>query len=85
MTKEFPDIVKIIRKFTFLKSKGRYYIGKCPFRIGEELGNTLKVDKEAGQFYCSSCEAEGDVVDFIMKMYDINYIDAINKLNEIAT
>ncbi len=78
------DIVKFIRKFTFLESRGRYYKGICPFRIGEEHGYTLTVDRKNRYFSCSECGAKGDVVDFVMKMYDIDYERALKKLDEIT-
>ncbi len=74
------DIVNIIKKFTILRNRGRYYKGICPFRAGEEIGEMLIVDRKYGQFQCKGCGASGDVLDFIMKIYDVKYDKAVEIL-----
>jgi len=58
------DIVKLIRKYTFLTRVGRYYKGLCPFRIGEEKEANLVVHRPTGKFRCLGCGMEGNAEDF---------------------
>jgi len=76
------NIVSFIRKFTILRKAGRYFRGKCPFRVGEELGETLIVDRKNNRFHCKSCGEKGDMVDFAMKIYGIERERAIKILND---
>ena len=52
----------------------------CPFH--DDKKPSLKIYSEPGKgFYCFSCQSGGSVIDFIMMLYNLNFKDAIQKIN----
>jgi hypothetical protein len=59
--------------------KGEYFQGNCPFH--SEAHPSFVVYKDPGtRFYCFGCTEGGDVIDFIMKIKDINFTEAVKYL-----
>ena len=54
----------------------------CPFH-GEKTPS-FRVDLEKDTFHCFGCGAEGDAIDFVMKMDGVSWQEAIAKLAKIA-
>lgn len=55
----------------------------CPFHDnGNERTPSLKVYPGHNGFYCHACTAGGSVIDFVMKLFDIPFPEAIRKLND---
>lgn len=50
----------------------------CPFH--NERTASLKIYKESNRFHCYGCALGGDVVDFVMKKYDLDFIEAVKML-----
>lgn len=72
------DIVDVISEYVSLKRVGRNYMGVCPFH--NDKGPSLSVSPDKQLFHCFGCGAAGNVVGFIMKIRNIDYIDAIRFL-----
>ena len=55
----------------------------CPFHgDGNERTPSMKVDDEAGTFYCFACKESGSVFDFVMKTEDVEFGEAVRSLAE---
>lgn len=52
----------------------------CPFHT-EKTASFKAYDKDKG-FYCFGCGENGDVIDFVMKYFNLNFNDALHKLND---
>lgn len=53
----------------------------CPFHQEDTASMKVYSDPQRG-FHCFGCGATGDVIDFAMRLYQLNYKQAIRHLNE---
>lgn len=51
----------------------------CPFH-GEKTPS-MKLYEEARGFYCFGCHASGDVIDFVMRLFGLDFRGAVSKIN----
>lgn len=72
------DIIRIISEYVPLKKKGKNYWGCCPFH--HEKTPSFSVAPEKGFFYCFGCQAGGNVFNFLMRIENISFFDAVKKL-----
>ena len=72
------DIVDVISSYIELKKKGRNFFGLCPFH-GEKTPS-FSVNQEKQIYKCFGCGTGGGVINFIMEIEALNFIDAIKKL-----
>ena len=72
------NIVDVISEFVPLKKTGHNYMGVCPFH--NDKGPSLSVSMEKGVYHCFGCGASGNVITFIMKIRNLEYIDAVRYL-----
>ena len=72
------DIVGVINEHVFLVQKGSSWIGDCPFCKGSKP--TLAVNRESGVFLCFRCDASGSVIDFVSRIMDITFREAVADL-----
>lgn len=54
---------------------GRNGMACCPFH--QDKNPSLKVDK---RFHCFGCQADGDVIDFTARLFDLSAVEAAKKL-----
>lgn len=77
------DIVEIISHYIKVEKKGRNYTSLCPFHDDKKLGNFyISPDKQI--FKCFSCGKSGNAINFVQYKENINYIEALRKVCEIA-
>ncbi|MFM1576218.1 DNA primase, partial [Helcococcus ovis] len=74
------DIVDIISEYVDLKRAGSSFKGLCPFH--NEKTPSFMVNREKNNFHCFGCHEGGDAISFIMKMENLEYIDAIKFIAE---
>lgn len=53
---------------------------KCPFHQGDRTASLKLYDGEGG-FYCFGCSAHGTVIDFVMRLFDLNFRQAVLRIN----
>lgn len=80
--KSRTDIADIISGYVNLKKSGRTYMGLCPFH-GEKTPS-FSVSPENGFFHCFGCGEGGDVITFIKKIENLDYVEAIKFLAQKA-
>lgn len=76
--KDNSDIVNIISDYVSLKKSGSNYIGLCPFHNEKTPSFTVSESKQL--FHCFGCGEGGDVLTFIMKKENLDFIDAVQLL-----
>ncbi len=77
---ESTNIVDLISDYIELKKSGVNYLGLCPFH--NEKTPSFSVS-EAKQFYhCFGCGVGGDSIDFIMRIENLPFIEAVKLLAE---
>ena len=76
------DIESTISSYVPLKRAGRTLKGLCPFH-GEKTPS-FTVYPETASFYCYGCGVGGDVITFIKRIENLDYLDAVKFLAERA-
>ena len=76
------DIVDIISQYVVLKRSGRNYFGLCPFHKEKSPSFSVSPDKQI--FHCFGCGAGGNVIHFVSKIENINFIETIQVLSDKA-
>ncbi len=72
------DIVDVIQSYVQLRNKGRTHLGMCPFH--SEKTPSLVVYPQTQSFYCFGCGAGGDVITFIKRITNVEYLEAVKTL-----
>ncbi|NBG88496.1 DNA primase [Isachenkonia alkalipeptolytica] len=80
--KEAHDIVDIIGNYIEVKSSGSSYKALCPFH--NEKTPSFMINKEKQIYKCFGCGEGGDVLQFVMKMENLDFIDSLKMLGEKA-
>ncbi len=76
------DIVDVIGSYVSLNKRGRLYTALCPFH--NEKTPSFTVYPDTNNFYCFGCHEGGDVISFIMKYENLEFIEAVRLLAERA-
>src|SRR6516164_8269588 len=61
-----------------LVRRGREYAGLCPFH--HEKTPSFYVVEDKSFFHCFGCGVHGDAIGFVMRSYNLDFIEAIEKL-----
>ena len=72
------DVVDVISGYVRLQKKGSTYFGLCPFH--NEKTPSFSVSPGKQMYYCFGCGADGDVIDFTARFYDLSPKEAAEKL-----
>lgn len=76
------DITEIASSYVNLKRNGRNMVGLCPFH-GEKTPS-FNIYTESGSFYCFGCGVGGDVITFVMRIENLDYVEAVKFLAQRA-
>ncbi|MBQ8684518.1 MAG: DNA primase [Clostridia bacterium] len=76
------DIESVVSSYVAMKRRGRNLVGLCPFH-GEKTAS-FNLYPETSSFYCFGCGAGGDVITFIKRIENLDYMDAIRFLADRA-
>ena len=76
------DIEQVIGTYVTLKRAGSNLNGLCPFH--NEKSPSFTVFPATRSFYCFGCGAGGDVISFIMREENLDYVDALEFLADRA-
>lgn len=80
--KDANRIDEVMRSYVTLSRTGRNLKCSCPFH--SEKTPSCVIYQDNGSFYCFGCGAGGDVITFIMKIENLDYIEAIRFLADRA-
>ncbi|MGC8605769.1 MAG: DNA primase, partial [Desulfomonilaceae bacterium] len=72
------DIVRVISGYVELKKAGKDYRGVCPFHGDKDP--SFYVSPQKGIFHCFGCAAGGSVFNFIMRMENVSFVEAVKLL-----
>lgn len=76
------NIEAVVSPYVRLKRRGRNLVGLCPFHGEKTPSFTLY--PENNSFYCFGCGAGGNVITFIQKIENLDYVDAVKLLAQRA-
>ncbi|KDR95144.1 DNA primase [Peptoclostridium litorale DSM 5388] len=80
--KERSDIVQIISEYVTLKSMGSNFKANCPFH--SEKTPSFVVSQVKQMYKCFGCGEGGDVINFIMKIENVDFSEALKILADKA-
>lgn len=72
------DIVEVVSEYVQLTKSGRNYMGLCPFHREKSPSFCVSMDKQI--YKCFGCGAGGNVIYFIIKMENMEFIEAVEFL-----
>lgn len=72
------DMAEIASGYVQLRRRGRTQTGLCPFH--SEKTPSFVVYPDTQSFYCFGCGAGGDVITFIKKINNLDYVEAVKFL-----
>ena len=76
------DVETVIGSYVTLKRAGSNYQAPCPFH--SERTPSFTVFPATKSFYCFGCGAGGDVITFVMRAENVDYVDALKILADRA-
>ncbi len=76
------DIRDVISQYVNLKKAGNSYVGLCPFH--NEKTASFSVSPKKGIFHCFGCGEGGNVIHFLMKIENMPFVEAVEKLADRA-
>ena len=87
--KEYLDEIKIrlkvstvVSKYISLKKRGKEFVGLSPFK--NEKTPSFTVNDEKGFYHCFSTSEHGNIFDFVMKMQNFRFGEAVKFLANLA-
>ncbi|HEX2527832.1 MAG TPA: DNA primase [Geminicoccus sp.] len=75
-------LLDIVARHVRLVRKGREWQGLCPFH--KEKSPSFSVVEEKGFFHCFGCGANGSAIDFVMRVENLDFVDALQRLEELT-
>ncbi|MBI5248079.1 MAG: DNA primase [Desulfomonile tiedjei] len=72
------DIVQVISDYVNLKKAGKDYRGICPFHGDKDP--SFYVSPQKGIFHCFGCSVGGSVFNFIMRVENTSFVEAVRLL-----
>lgn len=79
---ERNDIVDVVSKYVKLKRGGSTLKGLCPFHKEKTPSFSVSGDKQL--FYCFGCAKGGTIINFVMQMEHLDFVEAVKMLAEKA-
>lgn len=76
------DLVSIASNYLQLQQKGRSFWACCPFH--SEKTPSFSINNDEGFYHCFGCKESGDVIKFVQKMENVDFMDAVKILAERA-
>ena len=76
------DIVNVVGKYVKLKQAGKNYVGLCPFH--NEKTPSFVVSPDLQRYKCFGCLESGDIFNFLQKIENIDFPEALEKLAKEA-
>ena len=80
--KEKIDLVELVGQYTELKKAGRNFKANCPFH--KEKTPSFIVSPERQIFKCFGCNVGGDHFAFLMRMENMDFVEALQELAKRA-
>jgi DNA primase len=76
------NIVDVAAGFMKLVKKGRNYFALCPFHT--EKTPSFSINEQLQTYHCFGCGKGGDVIQLVMELENLTYVEAIHSLADAA-
>ena len=72
------SILDVVSEYVAIKNAGKNYKGLCPFHA--EKTPSFTVSEEYQSWHCFGCGEHGDIFSFVMKMDNLTFPEALERL-----
>ena len=72
------DIVDVVSMYVKLTPRSGNHLGLCPFH--SEKTPSFSVNRDKQMFYCFGCGAGGNVLSFIRRIENMDFLEALRLL-----
>lgn len=76
------DIVDLVERYVPLRRQGANFVGKCPWH--DDSHPSLQVNAARQTFKCWVCNIGGDVFSFVMRMENVDFMESMQILADMA-
>jgi DNA primase len=80
--REKIDIETVVSPYVNLRRRGRLLTGLCPFHGEKTPSFTVYPDSQS--FYCFGCGAGGEIITFVRRIENLDFVEAVKSLAEKA-
>lgn len=77
--KETLGMTEVAERYGFSPNRSGFI--RCPFHAGDNSASLKIYPDKGGGFFCFGCQASGSVIDFVMRIFDCSFQDAMKRLN----
>ena len=78
LIRDQANIVEVVSSYVRLTPAGKNYKALCPFH--QEKTPSFFVSPDKGLWHCFGCGAGGDVIDFVQRIENLTFTEAVAKL-----
>ncbi len=72
----------VVGRYMPLRRVGQTFVSSCPFHREEHPSFTVYPEDQ--HFHCFGCQAHGDVIDFVMRIEEVTFREALKRLKRAA-
>lgn len=76
--REANDLVELFAERSVMRQRGKDFWCCCPFH--QEKTPSCKVDSVSQTWHCFGCGEGGDIISYVRKLDDVNFVDAVRFL-----
>lgn len=76
------DIESVVSPYVNLRHRGKTLVGLCPFH--NEKTPSFTVYPESQSFYCFGCNAGGEIITFIRRIENLDFVESVKSLAQRA-
>jgi len=77
--KESLSMVEVAERYGFTPNRAGFI--RCPFHTGDNSASLKIYPGKGGGFFCFGCQSSGSVIDFVMRIFDCSFSEAMKRLN----
>jgi DNA primase len=77
------DIIDVVSKYVHIERKGGNFFGLCPFHAEKTPSFSVSAEKQI--YHCFGCGAGGGVINFVMRVENLEFQDAVEMLAKQVT
>jgi DNA primase len=81
--KSRTSIEKLVGRYVELRPSGKRFLAHCPFH--EDRRPSFVVFPDTQSFYCFGCREHGDALNFLMRIENLSFGEAVRVLRQLAS
>ena len=78
LVRERAEIINIVSRYVSVRKAGKNFVALCPFH--PDKNPSMTVSPEKNLFHCFACGEGGDIFKFLMKIENLSFPEAVEKI-----